>query len=221
MTHFVFVRHAESVHNRDGLISTAMPGPDLSPVGVQQSQDLARGLTGTLDAVWSSPALRAARTAQILADHFGAQVVTDDDLRELDAGDVEGTPVGEGLARLDHGWELWLRDGALDEPVAPNGESATSVIGRMRRVVARIQQAHPGDARVAVVAHGGILQLTVPAVCRNLARDHGRVNWLRNTQVVEAHGTGPELTCDVWAGTPVLAAAVPPDARAVSSATAP
>lgn len=221
MSRFVFVRHAESLHNRDGLISTAMPGPDLSPAGVEQSDELARCLGGTLDAVYTSPALRAARTAQILADRFGATLVPEADLRELDAGDLEGTPVDEGMEHLHRGWERWMTDGALDEPVAPNGESANAVIERMRGVVARIQDAHPGDARVAVVAHGGILQLTVPALCVNLARDHGRVNWLRNTETVEAHGSGPDLVCDTWAGAVMPPGQVPADARAARLALTP
>ncbi|GIG20612.1 hypothetical protein Cch01nite_13360 [Cellulomonas chitinilytica] len=221
MTRFVFVRHAESVHNRDGVISTATPGPDLTPEGVRQSEELAERLAGSLDAVYASPTLRATRTAAALARRSGAPLVPLDDLRELFAGVVEGTPASEGLPRLDAGWERWMADGALDEPVAPGGESATQVIGRLRRVVARVQQEHPGDAVVAVVAHGGILQLAVPAVCANLPRDHGRVHWLRNVEVVEAHGDGPDLTCDRWAGAPVPPGAVGPDARAAAPVATP
>jgi broad specificity phosphatase PhoE len=205
MASFLFVRHAESEDNAEGRISTSVPGPKLSKLGLQQAERLAERLADRpISAVFSSPAQRAMQTAELVARAHGQEVIADSDLVELWAGELEGMPVGEGLPRLDAGWAHWMNDGAFDEPVAAGGEIANDVIARMRRFVSNTHARLPGDQLVVVVAHGGILQLTIPALCSNLPHDFGWRNWLRNVQTAEVVGEGLELRCVDWAGGPAV-----------------
>mgnify|MGYP001547376028 CR=1 FL=1 len=61
------VRHGE-VHNPDHLVYADLPGFDLSPLGRTQALAAASSLEpGPVGSVWSSPLLRAERTAEVIA----------------------------------------------------------------------------------------------------------------------------------------------------------
>ena len=75
----VFVRHAESQANLDGIWNGRTDG-ELSAAGEESLEALARRLsTWEFDAVLSSPLSRARRTAGVFSD----EVVLEDDLIEI------------------------------------------------------------------------------------------------------------------------------------------
>jgi broad specificity phosphatase PhoE len=202
MTTFLFIRHGESEANAGGRISTAPPGPRLSADGRQQARELADRLVDIqLSAVYSSPMLRATETGRQIAASTGVPHIVHPDLVELFVGEVEGMAAEEGLRRLDVGWRRWIDHGAYELPVAPGGETARAAIERLRHFLASAHERFPGGGRIAVVAHGGILNL-VCALCVNLPFDHGYRNWLRNAEVAEATYHEGELVCSLWRGLP-------------------
>jgi broad specificity phosphatase PhoE len=68
------VRHGE-VHNPDHLVYADLPGFDLSAAGRTQAVAAAATLEpGPVEAVWSSPLLRALRTAEVIAAPHGLPV---------------------------------------------------------------------------------------------------------------------------------------------------
>ncbi len=211
MTRLVFVRHGESLHNQRGVVSSAAPGLGLSVEGLQQAEAVAEALRGSVVAVYVSPALRAVQTGERIASLSGVPLVIDDRLVEIEVGSVEGMEATEGLRILDIGWDRWIQEGTLDEPVAPGGERASDVLERFRAFLERVEVAHPDDATVAVVAHGGLLQLSIPLLSANLDDEHGRTQWLRNVETVEARTVPGGLWCESWAGVAVEA---PPPASA-------
>lgn len=120
-----FIRHAESSANVDKNTIGGI-GADLSPDGENQAQELLIHLQQhplpTQKRVFSSPMLRAIRTARILAPGLGIetdQIVMDPRLREIERGDWEGLPrdttyTDAVKAKMD-AMDMDLR--------APNGES--------------------------------------------------------------------------------------------------
>lgn len=203
MTRLVFVRHGESLQNQRGVVSSAVPGLDVSSGGVQQAETVADALRGSVDAVYVSPSLRAVQTGERIAALSEVPLWVDDRLAEIEVGSVEGMDAAEGLRILDIGWDRWIQEGALDEPVAPDGERASDVLERFRAFLAQVEISHPGDAAVAVVSHGGILQLSIPLLSVNLDDGYGRRQWLRNAQTVDARTVPGGLWCESWAGTAI------------------
>ena len=132
-------------------------------------------------AVWSSPLVRARRTAE-LAGLVVDEVV--DDLVEWDYGAAEGRTTAE-IRTEQPGWTVW------DDP-APDGETAADVGARVDRV---IERARSLDGTVVLVAHAHLLRilavrwLGLPAVTgRHLTLDPGGwalLGWERETPVIE------------------------------------
>lgn len=96
----VFVRHAQSRSNRDGVWNGRTDG-ELSAEGVASLEPLGRRLsTWDFDAVISSPLTRARQTAEAFAD----EVEIDEGFIEIDLGRWEGMLYAD--VQEKHGEEL-------------------------------------------------------------------------------------------------------------------
>ncbi len=81
-TRIHLVRHAE-VDNPRHLVYADLPGYDLSPTGRDQARAAARYLgRRPVVAVWSSPLLRALRTAEVIANRLDLSVRVEEALTE-------------------------------------------------------------------------------------------------------------------------------------------
>lgn len=144
------IRHALPLRV-EGATGGADPG--LADDGHQQARRLADWLRGgPIEAVWSSPLLRARETAAPLAAALGVDVLVDDDLAEWDRDADAYIPLEELKAEGDPRYQE-LVDGTWageDEGAA----FASRLLAAMDRVVA----AHPGG-EVAVVCHGGVINV--------------------------------------------------------------
>jgi len=138
------IRHGQTTWSASGQ-HTSVTDLDLTAEGERQSRTVTRLLAGLQLApvtVFSSPRLRALRTAQL-----AGLTVTDvvDDLAEWNYGEYEG--ITSKQIHVDRpGWSVFL-DGA------PGGESPEQVAARADRVLGRARAAlEHGD--VALVCHG-------------------------------------------------------------------
>jgi broad specificity phosphatase PhoE len=104
-------------------------------------------------AVFTSPACRAVRTAELAGLTGGKQ---DPDLWEWDYGGYEGMTTAQ-IRRQRPGWNLW-RDGVIGGGPAHPGETVDEVGARADRVLARASASLP-DGDVALVAHGHVLRV--------------------------------------------------------------
>jgi broad specificity phosphatase PhoE len=184
----VVIRHGETEWAK-ARRHTSRTDLDLTAVGVEVAQSLADVLKGfevahgRFAAVWSSPRLRAKRTAELAG--FGPRMMLDDDLVEWFYGDDEGRTTAE--IQVDHpGWHLW-HDGPH------NGESIDDASKRVDRVIERASQTAGGD--VLIFAHGHILDI-LAARWVGLSGTHGRLfqldpatvsilGWHRNDRVIQ------------------------------------
>jgi len=156
----ILIRHAESKHSQNRLIAAGASCPGLTDHGFQQARQLAERLElQHCDLLLSSPVLRAYQTAQILAEKIGKPIEQNSDLRELDPGDAEGLTWPDYDARY----------GAFDllayptRPIAPNGESWSDFMGRIRATHEQFAQKYQGQTVIAVT-HGGFIVASLFAV---------------------------------------------------------
>jgi broad specificity phosphatase PhoE len=113
----------------------------------------------TVDAIFSSPLVRARDTAQAIADATGAPLTVDERLTEIDYAPFEGLDRAEALARFGQAFEDW-RDDPFGAPV-DGMETLEEALQRARPATADALAAgeHP-----VIVAHQGILRIVLVAL---------------------------------------------------------
>lgn len=158
----LLVRHAETAHNRDGLVQGRADNP-LSDLGLKQAAALAERLASApLDAIYSSPLARARQTAEAVAAPHGLPVAIEPDLVEMDIGQMEGLSGTELRERFPEFMKVWLSEDA-GSAVMPGGESLAQVQARAMAVVERVVEQRPGGV-VALVSHNFVLLSVLCAV---------------------------------------------------------
>ena len=192
MTTIYLIRHCEAAGNVGRRFQGHIDA-DITENGRRQLELLAERFRELpLDAVYSSPLLRARLTAEAVNRHHGLPVMLDDRLMEINGGLWEGRPWAELPALFPQASADWQE--APWRFSAPEGEAMTAVYERMRRALTDIAAAHPGGT-VAAASHGC-------AIRNALCWAHGwpiehlnEVAWCDNTAVavLEFDGTQPRL----------------------------
>jgi alpha-ribazole phosphatase len=157
----VLVRHAEAEASARGRCYGSLD-VGLSATGRFQCSSLARMLAPEpVAAVVSSPRVRAVETAVAIAEPHGIEVHVDDDLRELDFGELEGRMYDEIAASLPELYVAWMTT-----PTAvrfPGGECYADLRARSLAAVASLRDAYPGQT-VVTVTHGGVIRAVLSDV---------------------------------------------------------
>lgn len=180
MTTIYLVRHCETQGNRQRLFQGRMD-MDISEAGGRQLDRLAERFRDMpLDALYSSPLLRAMRTAEAVNRHHGLSIRQDERLIEINGGCWEGKSWAE-LPTLDpEQSRRWLHEPWNFQ--TDGGEPMRAVYDRMKEALLAIAAACDGG-RVAVVSHGCAIR---NALCFAKGLPVERLNevgWCDNTAV--------------------------------------
>jgi 2,3-bisphosphoglycerate-dependent phosphoglycerate mutase len=145
VTTLVLVRHAQSAPDR------ALPERDwpLSELGRQQAANLTAALQELgVDALASSPFIRAVDTLRPYAEATGLPIAIDEDLRERSLGGwlTDIAEVEAAVRRMHADLDFRLE----------GGETGRACIARFDAALARVVEANPGRT-IAVGSHGGVL----------------------------------------------------------------
>ena len=169
------VRHGETNWNRENRFQGHADTP-LNEAGRAQARALTQDLEpGSIDAIYSSPLIRAHETALILAERLGVAVEQTSALMEVDVGSWSGLTRTEAEARFPHGYRRWLEYGhGWDD-----GESYDELGARVVSELLRIAEAHP-HRTVLAVTHGGPIRSAL-AVADRVPFDEAR----RSIHVIE------------------------------------
>jgi probable phosphoglycerate mutase len=153
MGDLILLRHGETEWSQAGK-HTGRTDVPLTAHGEAAAAALAPALAGRdIVAAFSSPAQRAARTAELAGL---TNVKQDPDLWEWDYGGYEGLTTPQ-IQEKDPGWYLW-RDGVVPGDAGHPGETVQQVGERVDRVLARVEPLLSGGD-VALVAHGHVLRV--------------------------------------------------------------
>ncbi|HEY6314536.1 MAG TPA: histidine phosphatase family protein [Streptosporangiaceae bacterium] len=159
MGDLIVLRHGETEWSLAGQ-HTGRTDIPLTPRGEAAAAALAPMLARRhIVAAFSSPAQRAARTAELalggLRDGL-ADAKPDPDLWEWDYGGYEGLTSPQ-IREQRPDWYLW-RDGVIPGDAAHPGETVEQVGARVDRVLARVEPLL-ADGDVVLVAHGHVLRV--------------------------------------------------------------
>jgi len=154
----ILARHGETVWNREGRIM-GHSDIDLTELGREQAARLGAALKDeNVAALYSSSLTRTIETADEIARFHNVEVIPDDGLMELDAGDLDGLTVDELMARYGEFLKEWTTGGPFVR--VPGGESMADLQGRTWEVVQRLVNRHV-DGTVVVVSHSLAIQSIV------------------------------------------------------------
>ncbi len=141
------IRHGETDWNKEKRVQGRRDIP-MNSDGIDQIRQLADKLSNagiTVDAIISSPLIRAKETASIIADRIGftGHIQYNPDFVERDFGLLEG--------------EIWGPETNFDDPVY-NMESIQELCERVKRAFSKYS--FLDDQKVMIVSHGAFLAAT-------------------------------------------------------------
>jgi len=153
------VRHGQTERSARSAYSGRLDVP-LTEAGREQARRAAQQLAGAgIDAVVTSPLVRARDTAQAIADAAGVPLIVDERLIEVDYGPFEGLDRDGARAQLGVPFEDWRAD-PFGAPVA-GMEPLAAALERARGATADALAAHEHPV---IVGHQGILRIVLVAL---------------------------------------------------------
>ena len=200
MLQVYLVRHGETEWNAARRIQGQSDSP-LTANGEHQARLVAQRVSKQgITHVITSDLGRTRRTAQIIAEACGCEVITDPRLRELHMGVLEERLI-DSLTPQEEQWRQQMVDGTADGRI-PQGESMSELGDRMREALESCLML-PEGSKPLIVSHGialGCLISTVlglPAYAERRLRlrncslsrvDHQQSPWLASGWIVETAG---------------------------------
>jgi probable phosphoglycerate mutase len=151
-TTLVLVRHGVTAHTKGKLFSggLASANPPLNDEGREQARatgEWLAPLSGTFDALVSSPVRRTRETAEILAEFFGLEIEEEAGIAEMEFGSWDGKSFAEVYDKSPDEMSAWLGD---LESAPHGGESFRAVEKRVLEGRDRIVSSYAGQTVVAV-----------------------------------------------------------------------
>ncbi|SEM69441.1 probable phosphoglycerate mutase [Syntrophus gentianae] len=144
----ILIRHGSTLWNEERRIQ-GLSDINLSDTGLDQARHLALSLKDhPISSIYSSPLIRARKTAEIINQYHQVPLYLSTDLTEMNHGDFEGLSIPELMARNKDFLRKWLADPASVS--MPHGESFLDVQTRAWKVIEGI---FPKGENVIVVAH--------------------------------------------------------------------
>ncbi len=155
MTKLILVRHGQTVWNKLGKYQ-GQADIELSEVGRKQASLLAQKFPiEKVDAIYSSPLIRAKETAEIIGAKFNIPVETCPEFCEISFGKWEGLTYDEIHTQWPKEHDmLFTRPDLL---TCPEGEGFTQVQERSAKKMESLIKENP-DKTFVIAAHGGVIR---------------------------------------------------------------
>ena len=156
MTKFIIVRHGQSKANEGGYLAGVTDVP-LSSLGEKQANAVCQYILNKykIDAIYSSPLERACNTVKGVADALDLPIIKEDNLIELDFGELEGLTLEQIKNNFDNDYGKWANDPGV---YVPKGGEAMSHL--QARVVEKLKEIakKEGEKTVLVGSHSSVIR---------------------------------------------------------------
>lgn len=159
----ILIRHGETLSNVAGKLDTALPGAELTELGVEQAQALPQRVAHLdFDAIVCSGTARTLATGAPLANARGLEMGVDERFVEIQAGSAElSTHEWDWKTYVDVISAWWAGD--LDAR-QPDAEDGNEFLERWDAGLAALAQ----HEQVAVIVHGGAMRTWAFIRCDNV-----------------------------------------------------
>lgn len=181
-----FVRHGLTDWNAMRRFQGTCDIP-LNETGIQQAQAAAsRCAQLHIERVYHSKLIRAAKTAEIVAEACKAPLIPCPGFNEVCMGRFQGLTLEEAQAKFPAESAAYFAD---QEHVAPpEGESMLDLQTRALRALESIEQDAQGCERIAVVSHGALLKVLFSQIVGLPLSSFGRFDVSNGSiSVIESH----------------------------------
>lgn len=181
-TTLYMIRHCEAMGNKQRLFQGSID-LDISEIGAKQLTFLRKRFSEIeLDTVYSSPLIRAQKTAHAVADDKHLPIRLCDGLRELSGGVLEGRPFQEGFDTIPGLADIWNNHPQDFEP--EGGEKMRDAYERIWNTVLGIAKENPGK-RIAAATHGGALRCLICRLIKGNIEELKSIPWSDNTAIAK------------------------------------
>ncbi len=195
------IRHGETELNKEGRLQGWIDEP-LNALGVRLAEETGRALGREgvhFDACISSPLQRAVRTAEILLRESGnteTPITTDDRLRELGMGVLDGKSIDPAAGEVDPGHLHFLFHDPWNMTAPEGGEDTQQVVERTQAFLRELA-ALDDDRTYLVSMHGFALRAMLNCLYED-PQDfyHGHVPYNCVINIVESRNGQMKLVAD-------------------------
>ena len=190
MTDIYLIRHCESMANR--MCSFAgRTDVDISAKGALQLECLAEYFKNIkLDTVYSSPLIRAYKTAEAVTKYNKLPIETVPDLVEMNLGVLDGRPVSDMSDEQMYFWNM-----QPDKFRVEGGETMQQVAERAFAALLKIAKENDGKT-VAVATHGGVIRNLMRVIHGYAPTGLGEIDWCDNCGINHLIYSGGEFLID-------------------------
>lgn len=183
MTKILIIRHGQSVANLEETFAGHTDTP-LSDLGKRQAEVTAEFIVSNykVDKIYSSDLQRAFNTAGAVAKRLGMDIIADQNLREIFAGQWEEIPFADMPIKYPKECYIWLND--IGNAACPGGESVLQLQQRAGAAIEKIAKENEGKT-VVVATHATVVR-ALYCLYENVSADEMKnVPWVSNASVTE------------------------------------
>lgn len=158
MIRFYLVRHGETSGNQEGKFR-GREDFELNETGIAQAKLLGQELSSvSFHAIYSSPLVRAMKTAEIIASYHQLKVIPDDRLTNISLGSWEGVPRVVIKKQFPHLFQLW--NTTPEKLIFPGMEPLRQVQKRVMNFIHWCvdQMDSDSDMNIGIVTHRAVLK---------------------------------------------------------------
>ena len=181
---FYFIRHGQTDWNVEQRIQGSTDIP-LNEKGIEQGKLLAEKLKErniSIKKIYSSDQKRAVKTAQLMNENLGVDIVYSSKLREVKLGKWEGLTWNEVREKYKEEYDVWYQNRRYTRP--PEGESYQDVLDRVIEMLHEIEQKEEKESSVAIVTHGAVI-MSIQCYIHNTPFEQMTNFKTKNTEIVE------------------------------------
>ncbi len=186
MTRFILVRHGESCANNDGVFAGHF-NAELTELGLKQAEKTAEYIKENykITKAYASDLKRAFVTGKTIADLIGIEIIPNENLREISAGEWEGRKFTDLMAEYKKDYDVWLKD--IGNSRCTGGESVKELGARVLDELKKIANENPEET-VLIATHATPIRVLQSMILKSLD-EMKNIPWVNNTSVTE-------LICD-------------------------
>lgn len=180
VTTVYIIRHCEAEGNLIGVFQGSTDF-DISPKGEKQLEKLSERCKDIrFDIAYSSPLIRARKTAYAALKHSKAELIIDSGFSEISGGDMENKPWNKLNELFPE--EYFCFKKSFASFVAPNGESVNDVYNRIVKSFSTAIDMNKGSC-IAVFSHGCAIRILMCYIKGIPLEEIDSIGWTDNTSI--------------------------------------